>query len=78
MPNEGNLTEAFPFEIASKTRRTFITTSIQDYVGSPSQQDNKMQKIGKVENELSLLADDMPLYTEHPEEFKDKLVLKKV
>lgn len=51
---------------------------IQDYVGSPSQHGNKRQRIGKDENELSLLADDIPLYTEHPEEFSDKVVLKKV
>lgn len=51
---------------------------IQDYVGSPSQHGNKKQRIGKEENELSLLADDMPSFTEHPEEFSDKLVLKKV
>ena len=41
LAKKGNLIETFPFEIASKTRRTIITTSIQGYVGSPSQQGNK-------------------------------------
>lgn len=76
LANEGNLIEAFPFAIASKTRRTLITTLIQDYVGSPSQHGNKRQRIGKEENELSLLADDIPSYTKHPEEFSDKYSIK--
>lgn len=47
LANKGNLIETVPFEIASKTRRTIITTSIQDYVGEHSQQDNKKERIGK-------------------------------
>lgn len=51
---------------------------LQDYAGSPNHQDNKQKaKDWKGRNELSLSVDDMTLYEKHPEEFRDKLVLKR-
>ena len=71
--------ESISPKVRNKTRVPTFTTTIQHSFGSfdhsnQSRKRNKRNPIGKEEVKLSLFADDMILYIEHPKDSTRKLL----